>query len=811
MSKRIVSMAISAVAFIICGLILVLLNMNAAIVNAATEKVYTPTRISLAPASNQTGIYLELIGGNHGMGDNWLGIDMKAIHTDMTVNGEDVSTKVDGVYKYDIRCVGAGSQYIWIGSPNKDGGGNVTEFTVGTVITVKKGKNFAHPQKSDANFIISDNYTLTYEGNNVWDFVAQSESVVWNVAQLSLATEVSSGSSELYLQLSDGGHGFGNAIEPMTELYYYIAGKNGKFIDEGGTFTSGGANNLFKLTKSSEFVDGDFVILKKDMKFFDESNPATNFSLDKDYIARFDGSEWTVTEYTYEMPEGVLSDFTEESVVRLEGADFADATNNSPTWGVDYTSDFISGRYLTAEQANAVIGETTNGAYEMSWPEVSNRLFPAIMFRFNTGIEFDASYDLVFRIYLDENIDKSFELWVVRADTYQVWDAQTKKSGSSMSFGWNEVNVSAADYIDKDGNIVPIAIVFNYQFSHAVDTPLYAGKVYFDTARFEEVERFLAENYNSQDVSEIIPIGEGKTFVGEYEGASGEEFNFDFSKELNIAFARTDKSVHEVSMKLTINDMSDFNLYFVLNGVDVYYNKGGIFYWLSQDGASVGYYGKTFDTVAFPSGVEAGEPFILTLSAIPFYEDGIASGYMAKIAINGEVLCTDAYVSSADCAFGRYFGMYLHNSDSSVEVTLNSIIPSQEKTVEVSISTMMNATQVNVDESLKLSGKLTGKFYGADQVKFEIVEGEEFAYIDQDNFLVGKSNGTVKVRGYVENEFGKFTSETINITVGDGNTGRAGGCSGNVDSGFGTGLLLIACGAVVLRILKIKKQKTNKF
>ena len=812
MRKRIFSMLVTMLAVCFCSLITALLGANAVIAGAATEKVYTPTRISLAAASNQTGIYLELIGGNHGMGDYWTGIDMKAIHTDMTFNGEDVSVKVGDKYKYDIRCVGASSQYIWIGSPNMDGQGNLTEFTVGTVIVVKKGKNFSNPQNSDGNFIITDNYTLTYNGNNEWDVVAQSENVDWNTAELMLAEDVTSDNSQLYLQLSDGGHGFEESIEPIPELYYYITGNNDKFINEGGTFTSGGADNLLRLTKSGGFVAGDVLIIKKDMKYYDESDITSNFSLNKDYIARFDGSAWTINEYVYEMPEGILSDFTENSVQRLEGAAFTEAINNSPMWGVDFASDFIGGRYLAAEEAEGIIGETTEGAYEMSWPEVNNRLFPTIMFKFNTGIKFDVSDDLVFRIYLDENMDKSFEMWIVRADTYQAWDAQTKKSGSSMSYGWNDVNVSAKDYVDNDGNIVPIAFVFNYQFSHAVDSTLKAGKLYFDTARFEEVQRYLADDYDSEDISAIIPVGNGKTFTGEYEGTEDDaDFEFDFSKELNIAFVRTDKSVHEVNMRLTINDMSDFNFYFVLNGNDIYYNKGGIFYWFSDEGISLGYYGKTFETVAYPSGTEAGKPFDLTLSAIPYYVDGISSGYMAKISMNGEVVYTDAYVSSADCAFGRYFGMYLHNSDSSVEVTVESINQSQENPVEVTISTMMNANKVNVGESLKLNGKLTGKFYGADQVKFEIVEGEEFAYIDQDNFLVGKSNGTVKVRGYVENVFGKFTSDTITVAVGDGSSSGKTGCGGNISSQSGSAILMLLCAGIVLVTVKAKKsgQKSN--
>lgn len=494
----------------------------------------------------------------------------------------------------------------------------------------------------------------------------------------------------------------------------------------------------------------------------------------------------------YEMPDGMLSDFTKDAVIRLADASYQEAAVNNPgdCWGGDYQSFKISGSYVTADEAPE---GSTNGAYKMSWVDTATLYYPSIMFMFPQDVEFNTDDDLVFKVYFSKGMDMGFDLWITSSLTTNIWDPQTRFTGATLSKGqWIELRVAAGDYINDEGKIAPIAFTFHYPTVVDV-TP--ATDIYFDTATFVNVPKVLAEEYKTEDISEIVALGAGKEFVGE--GDDGEEF--DFEQETNVKFVRKDASVNAVKMKVTINDVSDFDMYFVLNGTNLYYTKGGIYFWLSEQGVNLGYNGKNFARTPLPECVADGQTFELELRAIPYYVNGIKSGYFAQALINGEEVGESGYISSSNCPFGNWFGFYMHNTSDAVTVKLEPVAQAAEAPVALTLKAQMNTTQIEADGYVKLEAKVSGNYYGQSEVTYEIVSGDEYAMLDSDNYLNGIKDGEVIVVAKITNEFGTFTSNELKIVVGKGlpakNSGSK-GCSGSVSGVLGSVVVLGAAVAV---------------
>ncbi len=326
----------------------------------------------------------------------------------------------------------------------------------------------------------------------------------------------------------------------------------------------------------------------------------------------------------------------------------------------------------------------------------------------------------------------------------------------------------------------------------------------------------IADDYKTEDISEIVPIGSGKTFTGEAGG--GEEF--DFETETNVKFVRTDASVNAVKMKLTINDLSSFRIYFVLSGNGIYYTNGGVYFWISEKGFNMGYAGKNVDVVALPDSVTAGTAFELELRTIPYYVNGLKAGYYAQAFINGTEITKGEYIATANCRFGNYFGFYMHNSTSAVTVKVEPVKQSDKTPVSLTVKTQMNKKQIDVDDSVKLESKIVGNYLGQNVV-YEIVKGSEFGNIDKDGYLNGTKNGEVTIIAKVTNVFGTFSSEEMTIKIGNGNSsgesgnsssggnqgsdGKSKGCSGMV-GGLSAASLTAVMGLAVV-MLKKRKEK----
>ena len=506
----------------------------------------------------------------------------------------------------------------------------------------------------------------------------------------------------------------------------------------------------------------------------------------------------------YEMDEDLLSDFTNSSVMRLGGQSYVEAAINNDdgiSWNTNYSGGII-GRFV--DESSAPSG-SLKGGYELSWETTPGLFYASVMFKFRDDVTFNPDDELVFKIYFSETIDPSFTLWITSSLNPRVWEAETMVSGLSLKMGdWNEIRTQASDYMDENGNVAPIAFTLNYGSVYRGQDEIKGGKLVFDTAKFVEAKKVLAEDYTISDISDVVPIEDGITFVGD------SDKEFDWSKESNLVFARTDKTLDGVNAKLTVNDVNRFSFYFMVNGNSSSYQNGGIYFWFTTSSIKIGTASRIYVDEELPSSIKSNEAFTIQIKTIPYYVDGLKSGYYAELLVNNEKIGEGSYISSANCNFGSWFGLFFHDYSDNVSLKVEPINKSKESPVTITLSTNLNLTSIKVNDSLGTKVKVVGKFYDSKDITYEIVSGKDYATIDEDGYITGLKDGVVTLRASVTNSFGTFYSNEVSVTVGNpteeqkesNNETTKKGCKSTLISG---NLILLFLGTAVLFIKKKKE------
>lgn len=546
--------------------------------------------------------------------------------------------------------------------------------------------------------------------------------------------------------------------------------------------------------------EGGTITIPKDAVF---ENASAKLTFTRNYTITWDGEKYTVeAEHQevvfpdYVMEEGMLSDFTDKSVKRLGGQDYHDAVPDKAGWDTNYHSFFRSG-FVSADDAPE---GSTNGGYKFEWDTTTGLLYPSIMFRFRDDIPFKSDDEMVFRIYFSETLDKSFSFWITSSTNPRVWEAENMVSGLTLTMGgWNEIRVPVGDYLGRDGKIAPIAFTLAYNQSFGPNEDVPGGYLLFDTVKLRESVKVVDENYKIYDISEIIPLSGEKTYSGELDSYSD---TFDYNKDCNIAFARTDKTFTGMKVKVKVSDLSRFSFYFVLNGTNKYFIDGGVFFWFNNDSVLMGTATKTYVSEPLPESIRANEEFTVEMTCAPYYVDGMKAGNYVALKVGGTEIGKGCFVSNASCNFGGWTGLYLHNTMKGVNVTVAPVTQAAEPAISLALSTSLNATSIAVGESLGTKVKVTGKLYKADDIKYVIVSGDEYAEIDADGYITGKADGKVIVKAVATNDFGTFSSNEIEITVGKGEAPKKKGCGSSVESG-----IFAILGLAGLATIMIKKRK----
>ena len=258
-----------------------------------------------------------------------------------------------------------------------------------------------------------------------------------------------------------------------------------------------------------------------------------------------------------------------------------------------------------------------------------------------------------------------------------------------------------------------------------------------------------------------------------------------------------------MKVKVKVSDLSRFSFYFVLNGTNKYFIDGGVFFWFNNDSVLIGTATKTYVSEPLPKSIRANEEFTAEMTCAPYYVDGIKAGNYVALKIDGTEIGKGCYVSNASCNFGSWTGLYLHNTMKGVNVTVAPVTQAAEPAISLALSTSLNATSIEVGESLGTKVKVTGKLYKADDIKYVIVSGGEYAEIDADGYITGKADGKVIVKAVATNDFGTFSSNEIEITVGKGEAPKKKkGCGSSVESG-----IFAILGLAGLAAIMIKKRK----
>ena len=402
-------------------------------------------------------------------------------------------------------------------------------------------------------------------------------------------------------------------------------------------------------------------------------------------------------------------------------------------------------------------GSDGNGAYKFAWGQKTPGLwYPSIMFGFPNTVEYAMDDELEFTLHLSEDMDQRYTLWATSALEKNVWDAQKKFTGSLIQRGkWTTISMPIKDFLRPDGTLAPIALTFVYaDIANSLNT---AGKnddgnnnndgldpatIYFDKVEVKTVIKTLETDYRTQDLSEVVPITGEMSFTGT---VTTNMDTFDFTKDMNIGFIREDISTNVVKLKMSITKNSVFDMYYVMNGTAKYYDKGGIFYWISNEGVNIGYNGKAFTKTALPAAVTNGETFELELRAIPYYVEGITAGYYAEMLINGTKACESGYISSADCSFGQYFGFYMHTTKTDVTAKIAPVVKADTSPLTITLRTQPSKKHLEIGDEVQIKATQKCKIYGQSAVTYEVIDGTNCAEIVEGKYLAGTGDGIATV------------------------------------------------------------------
>ncbi|MBQ7164843.1 MAG: hypothetical protein IJR61_05890, partial [Clostridia bacterium] len=468
---------------------------------------------------------------------------------------------------------------------------------------------------------------------------------------------------------------------------------------------------------------------------------------------------------TYVMPEGVLSDGTAEAMAYYQDGKYLSAvraTDKSGFW-TDNQEDKLKNAFLPQDLSPE---GAEGGTFRWGWNTITGLCYPSTCLHFKQKVPFNPADALTIKIWVSGSINDDGTLWITNCASPHVYDTVKQfPLGNLPKDQWVTISVNVKDVIDPEGEISDIFFTVYYPATY-LNADVAGAEIYFDTFYFEKVERTVQENYGVTDISALVPMENGQvSFTGNGNG-NGEEFNYDNYE--NVAFIRTDFSAAAVKAKLSINDVSSFELYFVMLGTDVYFTRGGIYYWFNKAGVSIGTATSLKRNADYPSQLTANTEYEVELGAVPYYVNMIRAGYYAYLRIDGEVLLGE-YYDLSEANFGAYFGMYMHSTTSDVTFTLKPVTPSSAKVIDLTVSTLTNVGDLKVGDSVKLTNKLKGKFYGQTDVEYVIVSGADHAEIDADGYLEALSAGTVTVKARVRNSLGVFESDELTFTI----TGRS--------------------------------------
>ena len=290
------------------------------------------------------------------------------------------------------------------------------------------------------------------------------------------------------------------------------------------------------------------------------------------------------------------------------------------------------------------------------------------------------------------------------------------------------------------------------------------------------------ENYDKYDISDIIPIGNGKTYTkveGDVTSAS--------QSMINATNVSAGNGGYSVKMKITFTG-DDFGCTFAFRGKNTHAASGYVIH-IAEDQVIVG-------SIAKASPFKTGETYEIEVGCVDYFvaEEKVSSGAFVFLKVNGELVIEDSIDKKA--GLGTYFCGLIEGAGGST-VTIAAVNDSAKQPV---ITTKSNKTVVANGKKTTLSYE-SDMLTAFDEVTYEVVKGK--ARIEGDG-LFSESDGEIVVRAKITNEFGTFYGSEITLNAGAKDGGGC-SCGASLDGAI-FALPLIAAAAIAIIF---KKRREN--
>lgn len=304
-------------------------------------------------------------------------------------------------------------------------------------------------------------------------------------------------------------------------------------------------------------------------------------------------------------------------------------------------------------------------------------------------------------------------------------------------------------------------------------------KVNIGAMSFYSPQLRRAENYDVYDISDIVPIGNGKTYTKKEGDTTSSSQSM-----INAVGVSAKNGGYSVKMKITFTG-DDFGCTFAFRGKNTNAASGYVMH-IAEDVVIIGSMTKA-------SPFKTGETYEIEVGCIDYFtaEEKVASGVFVFLKVNGELIIEDSIDKKV--GLGDYFCGLIEGAGGS-SATVAAAVNSSKQPV---IVTKSNKTVV-------ANGKKTTLSYESDmptafdEISYEVVKGK--ARIEKDG-LYSETDGEIVVRAKITNEYGTFYGSEITINAGQ----KESGCKGSVDGS----LCVLPVIALAAFVLIMKKRREN--
>lgn len=332
---------------------------------------------------------------------------------------------------------------------------------------------------------------------------------------------------------------------------------------------------------------------------------------------------------------------------------------------------------------------------------------------------------------------------------YSYW-AQT---ATEINTGNMLARLNLKNLADSNGKISELTFDFT---NVSTDGNEFSG--WFLFANFNYVNMQVGTAQNKNDISELMPIDESKSFTAAISGEEGEWAKHAFARAaaydaLEFEFAATYTEHFKFGMLVrTLRPADTVSKSGKFDGVLIEFTEtyAKISAWNGDELVSSRYDGNLF---------ASGESVKIKLEILETMLMGTPCGYTLRLTAD-ETLLDDVYMDTQDITFGYYTHVLTANAGEVFTVSVSSASENPVSAAEL-MNVKLSATATD-GATKRVPLKFTYADIGNIEVSAPIVNGA--AHWDAvGKYLVFDGEGEVTVKYTVTNEFGTFESNTLTL------------------------------------------------